>query len=248
MPTVKVDLPSKGLVYAKSNPLSSGSVEMRYPGAWAEDIMANESYIEQGIVFDKLVPEIITSDIDYNDLVLGDKNQLFVASRILTFGKDYHVNYILPGDNKASEITIDLTTIKDKVVDYSIFQNKNEFDFVLPICEAKITFKLLTHKDEKAIDQEVEALKKISPDLDKSASVTWYYTITSINGAKDTATIRDFVNNGLITLDSDKLRQYMSKIAPNVDFKFDYTKPNGEVLEGLPFSVGRNFFRSPAIV
>lgn len=248
MPTQKIDLPSKGLVYSKSNPLSSGSVEMRYPGAWAEDIMSNESYIEQGIVFDKLIPEIIVSDINYDDLILGDKNQLFIAGRILTFGKDYLVSYLLPGDENPSEIKIDLTTLKDKVIDYSLLNDKNEFEYTLPISKVKITFKLLTHKDEKTIDQELEALKKISSEYNKPASITWYHTITSVNGARDTKTIRDFVDNGLITLDSDPLRAYMRKISPNVDFKFDYTKPSGEVLEGLSFYIGRTFFRSSLVL
>ena len=44
-PTEEVELPSKGLIYPKDNPLSSGKVEMKYMTAREEDILSNQSYI-----------------------------------------------------------------------------------------------------------------------------------------------------------------------------------------------------------
>ena len=43
-PTEIVDLPSKGLLYSKDNPLSSGTIEMKYMGAKEEDILTNTNY------------------------------------------------------------------------------------------------------------------------------------------------------------------------------------------------------------
>ena len=40
-PTEIVELPSKGLLYPKDNPLSSGKVEMKYMTAKEEDILTN---------------------------------------------------------------------------------------------------------------------------------------------------------------------------------------------------------------
>ena len=51
-PTEIVELPSKGLLYPKSNPLSSGKVEMKYMTAKEEDILTNQNYIRQGVVLD----------------------------------------------------------------------------------------------------------------------------------------------------------------------------------------------------
>ena len=45
MPTETIELPSKGLLYPESNPLSSGKVEMRYMSAREEDILANQNLI-----------------------------------------------------------------------------------------------------------------------------------------------------------------------------------------------------------
>ena len=43
LPTEEVELPSKGLVYPKENPLSSGKVEIKYMTDKEEDILSNPS-------------------------------------------------------------------------------------------------------------------------------------------------------------------------------------------------------------
>ena len=58
-PTEEIDLPSKGLVYSKENPLSSGKVEIKYMTAKEEDILSNQSYIQNGTVLDKLLASVI---------------------------------------------------------------------------------------------------------------------------------------------------------------------------------------------
>ena len=105
LPTEMVELPSKGLVYPEDNPLSGGKIEMKYMTAKEEDILSNQSYIKKGIVIDKLLQSLIVSDIDYNDLIVGDKNAIMIAARILGYGKKYDFQY---GDE---EISLDLTTI-----------------------------------------------------------------------------------------------------------------------------------------
>ena len=88
-PTEIVDLPSKGLIYPKDNPLSSGQIEMKYMTAREEDILTNQNYISKGIVLDKLIESLIVSKVNINDIIIGDKNALLIASRILGYGKDY---------------------------------------------------------------------------------------------------------------------------------------------------------------
>ena len=46
-PTEQVELPSKGLIYPKDHPLSSGKIEMKYMTAREEDILTNQSYIKK---------------------------------------------------------------------------------------------------------------------------------------------------------------------------------------------------------
>jgi hypothetical protein len=60
-PTETVELPSKGLIYPKDNPLSSGKVEMKYMTAREEDILTNENLIQKGTVLDKLLESLTFS-------------------------------------------------------------------------------------------------------------------------------------------------------------------------------------------
>ena len=87
-PTEEVELPSKGLVYPKDNPLSSGKVEIKYMTAKEEDILSNQSYIQNGTVLDKLLESVMVK-ASPKDLIVGDKNAVLVATRILGYGKNY---------------------------------------------------------------------------------------------------------------------------------------------------------------
>ena len=73
LPTEMVDLPSKGLLYPKESPLSSGKVEMKYMTAKEEDILTNQNYINAGTALDKAIQSLIfDKSIKYNVLLIGD--------------------------------------------------------------------------------------------------------------------------------------------------------------------------------
>jgi hypothetical protein len=155
IPTEIVTLPSKGLLYPKESPLSKGEIEMRYMTAAHEDILTNANYIRQGTVIDKLLKALIVTDIDYNELLIGDKNAILVAARILGYGKDYTITH------NGKEVNVDLTQLTEKAIDESLFKSgTNEFSFTLPKSENAITFKILTHGDEQKIETEIKGLQK----------------------------------------------------------------------------------------
>jgi hypothetical protein len=236
MPTEVVDLPSKGLLYPQSNPLSSGTVEMKYMTAKEEDILTNQSYIQKGVVLDKLLQSLIVSDVDYNDLIIGDKNAIMIAARVLGYGKDYSFQY------RGQEVTVDLTTMQDKPLDESLIsQGINEFKFTLPKSGTNLTFKILTHGDELKIDRELEGLKKINKDNVPELSTRLKYMIISIEDNREPKVIRGFVDNYLLAQDSRALREYIRRIQPDVDLKFDFDGPNG-VEEGVALPIGLSFF------
>ena len=231
LPTEIVDLPSKGLLYPQDNPLSSGQVEIKYMTAKEEDILTNQSYIQNGTVLDKLFQSLIVSKINYNDLVIGDKNAIMVASRILGYGKDYKFEY------DGREESIDLSLLKDKEVDTSLFSPANQFEFTFPRSGNKITFKLLTHGDEIKISNELKGLKKIKKDASPDLSTRLKYMITSIEGDDTPKAVRDFVDNYLLAQDSRAFRSYVNKISPDVDLTFfpDESEKRSSIPIGLSF-------------
>ena len=94
-PTEIIDLPSKGHFYPEDNPLSSGKIEMRYMTARDEDILTSANLIQQGKALDKLLESLIVDKtINYNDILVGDKNAVLVGARVLAYGKNYDFSFV----------------------------------------------------------------------------------------------------------------------------------------------------------
>tara|TARA_R110000823_G_C15696835_1_gene476004 strand:- start:61 stop:687 length:627 start_codon:yes stop_codon:yes gene_type:complete len=199
-----------------------------------EDILTNTNYIQKGIVLDKLIESLIISKVSYNDLVTGDKNALLIASRVLGYGKDYTFK------SGGEEYTVDLTELKDKLLDPKHLKEEgvNEFDFTLPYAKTSITFKLLTHGDEKSIEKEIIGLQKIKKGTSPEVSTRLKYIITSVDGNREKKDIREFVDNYLLARDSRDLRNEIKRIAPDVSLVYK----GDDVEEGITIPVGINFF------
>jgi len=242
-PTEIIPLPSKGLLYPEGHPLANGTIEMKYMTAREEDILTSQNLIKQGVVLDKLFESLIVTPINYGDLFVGDKNAIMVASRILGYGKDYIVEIEDPFSNGTKQkVTIDLTQIEHKEVDYSLFESrKNEFDFTLPNSKRTITFRLLTHDIDKQIQSEIKSMNKtlVKTGIDKELTTRLKHIIIAVDGETGRAAINDFVDNQLFALDSRALRQYIKEISPDLDMTFTFVSDTtGEVKEiDIPMEV-----------
>ena len=242
IPTETVTLPSKGLVYSETSPLAKGEIEMRYMSAKDEDILTNINFIKQGTAIDKLLKSLVTSPIDIDDLVVGDKNAILFSARILGYGKDYSFRFRNDSLGKEDDYTVDLTTLKEKTINESLFtKGKNEFKFTLPQSGNVITFKLLTGKDEKAIEAEIKGLQKVDPNGAFENTTRLKHMITSVNGKADQVSIRDFVDNYLLAPDSRAFKKYYSDISPDIDTIITVDK-DGYVQEGVIIPININFF------
>ncbi len=231
-----IKLPSKGLVYPKESLLSKGEIEMRYMTAKDEDILTNKSYLENGTVIDKLLQSLIVTKIDYDELIEGDKDTILIAARILGYGKDYEFSYTDKNGNLQTAVK-DLTEVKDKEINDSLFTNKNEFEFKSNITSNVIKFKLLTHGDNKKIDAEVKGLLKITPKGSFESSTRLKYTIIGINGKTDTASIREFIDKSMLASEARALRKYINDIKPGIELKYypDDTEEGIDIPIGITF-------------
>jgi hypothetical protein len=236
LPTETVELPSKGLLYPKDSPLASGKIEMKYMTAKEEDILTNANYIKQGVVIDKLLQSLIVSDVNYNDILVGDKNAMMVAARILAYGKEYEFEY------DGVKQTVDLSNIEPKPLAPELEKaTENEFTFTLPSTGNIITFKLLTHGEDIKIDQEVKGLQKINKDNVSDVTVRLAHLVTSINGNRDQKDIRDFVNNYFLARDAREFRKYYSSINPDLDLSTTVINSTGDE-EDVDLPIGLTFF------
>ena len=241
-PTEIISLPSKGLVYPESSPLSKGEITIKLMTAKEEDILTSTNLIRKGLHLDKLLESVVIEPgVNINDLLIGDKNAILITSRVLAFGPDYVIGFYDKETGLNEDVTVDLSKIKIKEIDETLLNRNNEYDFILPISKTPIKFKLLTHGDEIVINKDIEAAEKT---LKQSNEITARYRkiITEVNGSKDVGTISNFVVNQLRAGDSKALRAHMSKITPDLDLTFDYTYPVSGEMEALRIPFGTDFF------
>ena len=237
LPTETVELPSKGLLYSKESPLSSGTIEMKYMTAKEEDILSNSNLISNGTVMDKLLESLIVNkEIKLHEILIGDKNALFVAARILSYGKDY------PVKSKGNEVIVDLSKLKNKEVDDSLYsEGTNSFTLKLPHTDNVVTIKCLTTADEKAINQEVAGNLKLNKNNDTSVSTRLKHMITSVNELTEKKDVRHFVDNFLLAKDAREIRKFYETINPDIDLTYSYTNEEGGK-EALSVPIGIDFF------
>lgn len=237
LPTEQVELPSKGLVYPETNPLSSGVIEMKYMTAKEEDILTNQNYIKDGTVIDKLLKSLIVSKVNYDDLIVGDRNAIMIAARVLGYGKDYTFTFL----NK--EETVDLSQIEPRYLSEDMIPTKgvNKFSFKLPSTGVTIEYKLLTGSDDKKIRQEIKGLQKINKNVSPELSTRLKHMILSVDGNEENKAIREFVDNYMLARDSKALRDHIKETQPDIDLTFKYERDNGEDGEAsIPITT--NFF------
>ena len=228
-PTEMVELPSKGLIYPKDHPLRSGKVEMKYMTAKEEDILSNQNLIKKGVVLEKLLESLIQGKFDTKSLSTGDKNAIFIASRILGYGKDYT---FIHGDEK---ITVDLATIESKPFNENIIDENGFINFTLPKSETNVKFKILSEKEEDDIKVEIKNLSKFKGKGSGEVTVRLKHQIVSVDGKEDKTEIKNFVDNYMLAQDSRALRNYVKEISPDVDMS--YILDDGKEIT-IPIGVG----------
>ena len=225
-PTEVVDLPSKGYFYVEGHPLSKGKVEVKYMTAKEEDILTSQNLIKQGTVIDTLLQSLIVDKtINVNELLIGDKNAIMVAARILGYGKDYQFTY------NGEEQSVDLSKLEPVGIDFKKFtKGINEFSYELPNSKRTVTFKLLTARDEKNIEVDLKALKKISKEKSSELTTRLKRVLLSVDGDNDKTHVNNFVDNEFLSRDSLAFRQHLSSMTPDIDMS-TYIDVDGEEIE-----------------
>tara|TARA_R110002051_G_scaffold240564_1_gene301053 strand:- start:483 stop:1244 length:762 start_codon:yes stop_codon:yes gene_type:complete len=229
-PTEMVNLPSKGWFYDSTNPLASGEVEVKYMTAKEEDILTSQNLIKKGIVFDKLLDALVVSKIKLDDMLIGDKNAVLIAARVLAYGKNYEFDYIDPLTGEKGKGKFDLTKLEDKKIKFDKDdKGKNEFDFQLPASKRVLTFKLLTSGDEKAIDRELKSMKKLNKLTGINPEITTRMkgAIVAVDGDREIQTVRKFVDNEFLSIDALKFRAHLAVMTPDVNMVYSQTISDG---------------------
>ena len=240
--TEVITLPSEGKGYPETSPLSKGTIEIKYMTAREEEILTSQNLIKKGIVLNKLFESIVVDkDVNVEDILLGDKNAIMLATRILAYGAKYPIE-ITGADGEREQIDIDLSKVQTKDVDLSKLKRDNRYEFTTPSGN-KLVFKLLTHGDEQKIDADIKALAKFNKGGISSELTTRYrYMIQEVDGRNDTKSITDFINNKFLAKDTRAFREFIREISPDINMEFDYENPETGEKEVRQIPMGVGFF------
>ena len=242
-PTEVVDLPSKGLLYPEGHELSKGTIEVKYMTAKEEDILTSQNLITKGVVLDELLKSLIASKVSLDEIMIGDKNAIMIASRIFGYGKIYSVDTTCPDCGETEkDCEYDLTTFEHKEIDEKLFNHENKFKFTLPSAKRDIEFKFMTHKDEADTISEVAKMKKTMGGRTKEVTTRLRRQILSVDEDSDRSYINNFVENEFFAVDSRAYRDHYQDIMPDIDFTTVFNCVLcGEVNE-LELPIAVNFF------
>ena len=235
-PTEIIDLPSGGKLYPEGHPCRDGKIEVKYMTAKEEDILTSQNLIKKGIVIDTLLTSLIaTEGVDVNDLFLGDKNAIMIAVRILAYGPEYSVTLTKPDSEERFEHTFDLSSIDYKLLPSDVEFKQNEFEFSLPASKDTVTFKLLTGRDEKKIDDELKSMQKLGVGTTREITTRLKHLIVSVNGSTEPKIVYNYVQN-MLSRDSLALRQRVNDITPDIDLRQEVEIEGEAVTVDIPMT------------
>lgn len=223
-PTEFVELPSRGKFYPSDHSLHNKEViEMRFMTAKDEDILTSPALLRNGLAIDRLIENLIVeTNVNVNDLLLGDKNAVILAARISGYGEQYNVNVTCPNCEASIEHQFDLSEIPHQNGTIPEDDNENvyltpEGTFVakLPKSQFSVEFKLLTGQDEEYLEKVALKTKKLNlPEA--SATNLLKRLVVSVNDINVTSEINNFIDN-MPAQDARFLRACVVTVTPNVD-------------------------------
>jgi len=220
-PTEFVELPTKGRYYPKEHPLHNEEIiEIRYMTAKDEDILTSRALLKKGLAIDRFLQNVIVNkQVRVDDLYVGDKNAIVVASRINGYGREYATRVTCPVCASAGDYTFDLGEAKVNYAEEEGSKHEyigsGQFVVTLPKLNVTVTIRLLTGADERKLLQIQERVRKKNlPEATLTTQLRMF--IVAVNGDSDYQTINSLIQN-LPASDSRYLRDVLQSVSPNVD-------------------------------
>ena len=230
-----VELPSRGIHYANKKK----SVRVAYLTASDENILSAQNLIQSNSVVDELLKrKILDRDINIDELADEDRNAILIFLRNTAFGPEYTFYLTDPKTNQEFTSKVDLSEVKFK--DFTLQPDENgEFKYFFEKSKVEITFKFLTKKQRKEIEEMEKSWNGVgvAPIVTKELETM----IKSVSGNRELMNIHNFVEK-LPIKDSQDFRKYVREHKPNLDLTKKIMAPSGEELT-VEVSFGVEFFR-----
>ena len=203
-PFDEVYLPSMGLFYSAGTP----TIKVRELNAYDEILLSSPSLVYYGNAMKMLFNNVVLSDVlNYDDLLICDKNAILLFLRSTTYGDDVEMNFVCPECQTEEVGKFKISSIEAK--EMSVLPDENgQYEFILPS----------TRKTETPVSIKFVPLRVNQQEIIKSGELIprLLTQITSINGNQDKSFILSTIKKIKIK-DSQALRLYIDKVEPGFD-------------------------------
>ncbi|MCF7867045.1 hypothetical protein K9M18_06460 [Candidatus Woesearchaeota archaeon] len=230
-----IELPSQGLLYKNKK----SSVKVEYLTAYDENILTSPNLLNSGKVLDVLLERKVKDlGFDTKELVSGDRMAILLYLRTTGLGNEYE-QLVFDGTGNLVPATIDLASIKTKNLTVKP-DEKNEFDFEMPISKKKVKFRFLSQKDIDEISEIDKKLMEKNNNISTETSLRLERSIMEIDGERDKLKISHILKN-LKIMDVRKFNKYVTDIEPGLDLNVTARTQGGESIETF-LRIGRAFW------
>lgn len=211
VPFDMITLPSRGMFYSGNSP----HVLVRYLTGSEENLLSSPSLIDDGLALSIVFKNVILSkSIDYESLLIGDRNAILLFLRSTAYGDKFSVEFPCPKCSKKSEASFLLSDFEMKEI-IDIPDNDGSYMFQLPKSGSFVKFKPLTVKDEVILNK-ISKIEESRGGVKSSVTSKYNMQIVSIDDNSDENYINKFVK--MMTLqDSAAFRKYTKKVEPGIN-------------------------------
>ena len=245
-PTEFVDLPSEGKFYPIGHYLrDKKDLELKYMTAKEEDLRTSKSLLKKGIAVDRVLESLLVDKkVKLEDLIVGDKNALIIATRKSGYGSDYNATMLCPKCQKKVSFVFNLDEIKNKEIsstpDTLSMSENGTFIVTLPKTKAQVEFRPLTGKDEKILsDLQEQRIKDKKPEAISTTQIKTF--VVAINGDTDKVNVSGLIDQ-MPAFDAKFLRNTYKQLIPDVDMTQKFECSLCEFEEVIEVPLTTDFF------
>jgi len=235
VPFDKVQLPSGGLLYGNEIP---EILDVEYVTAKDEDILYSSELMSTGQIFNILVKEKVKNkQIKVEDLLIGDFNEILLFLRKSAYGNIYNVSTFDPDTQRIIKQPLDLNLLERKPIGAQ-FDERGEFEFVLPTMNKHITFKLINVGMMDFINNKAEQMVNKITGVKPFIKCRLESQIMSVDGHREKFYISRFVDV-IPPMDRLALMKYMEQIecGPNLNYAFKSSIKGNEYTEKITLAL-----------
>lgn len=237
-----VELPSHGLLYPEGHPLHGKThIPVFYLTAKEEDILTSPNLIRSGKLLDHLLKAVIVEKgVEPEDMLLGDRNTIFVWLRSTGYGSEYSASLRCQHCGEQFTNTFDLAALDLRNLQVTPAED-GLFEVKLPTTGKTARVNFLTAREDAEVDSMIEKRAKKLGGTGNPMTAKLFAYVKDVDEvpADD---LKSFIES-LPVADSRAIRKFIADNEPTILMRQDADCTEcGETNEEVPIPIGTSFF------